>query len=44
MTELTNDEGELVPHYFGENGVPDFYANCLISRMFVKSVCSRVIL
>ena len=27
MTELTNDEGELVPHYFGENGVPDFYAN-----------------
>ena len=27
MTELINDEGELVPHYFGENGVPDFYAN-----------------
>ena len=28
MVELINDEtGEPIPHYFGEEGVPNFYAN-----------------
>ena len=42
MTELINDKGELVPHYFGENGVPDFYANSAEDVKRIREIVALV--